>query len=722
MINLNSCPEQCALYDILYLATTSIHNFCIPSVGIISMASRIPSHSPIFDTLNDPRNQIRLLTLAPSSNHDADICCCLEAFEPHCSTMPEYEAISYVWGELSPTFDITINNQPFKVSGNLQTALRYIRDHSAPRKLWIDALCINQSDNAEKHHQICQMDSIYTRASDVLIWLGEADESIDKALVLLKELESRIDAAKLDWYLDSYAFSNDDEAQEAIGWHGPVCQDESVHPGMKRLFTNPWFGRMWVVQEASLSRRSPIVLCGETSLSFKMLWNLRHNLALPTAFGETVRRAVGLDEFAREEAIHFPARWSRNGSLLSHDEDGLLAQLLKTTWRRKCTDPRDKIFAILGFMTSDYVQTNFPDYNESVEKIYQRAMKLLLKRSGIYWLQFAKAKSMRDLPSWCIDFSSKWVENDWGWTSELEGPFTSDVSKQLHLEYVHEPDVITVNGVNLGRVCLTVQHLKQMSLPNSLHEYMKCCVDFSSAISPFFSAVYSTLQTQHSDETAMLVMRRGHVWNLICHGEKKLNEHYRDIMHWALKLEIFLWVVDPAWRIISKPWSQVPMVLTETQLKAIELGYMDKVLAKLIPVDPDLSECGQQLTWVISQLSESSFFVTSDPSMVVFGKADGLVEEGDELFLLDGYPAPSVLRAKQKSFKIVGFAWCYEDAVHYEHSKEKNLVMDRRFTVPNGRENGGFRLSGWRLPKNDEKRRSAWEHVKTRKTETLRLI
>ena len=108
--------------------------------------------------------------------------------------------------------------------------------------------------------------------------------------------------------------------------------------------------------------------------------------------------------------------------------------------------------------------------------------------------------------------------------------------------------------------------------------------------------------------------------------------------------------------------------------------------------------------------------------MVVFGKADGLVEEGDELFLLDGYPAPSVLRAKQKSFKIVGFAWCYEDAVHYEHSKEKNLVMDRRFTVPNGRENGGFRLSGWRLPKNDEKRRSAWEHVKTRKTETLRLI
>ncbi|KAM7184289.1 hypothetical protein V8F33_013056 [Rhypophila sp. PSN 637] len=36
------------------------------------------------------------------------------------------------------------------VTTNMESALRYLRDPKQPRTLWIDALCINQTDEVEK--------------------------------------------------------------------------------------------------------------------------------------------------------------------------------------------------------------------------------------------------------------------------------------------------------------------------------------------------------------------------------------------------------------------------------------------------------------------------------------------------------------------------------------------------------------------------------------------
>jgi hypothetical protein len=65
-----------------------------------------------------------------------------------------------------------------RVTPNCESALRHLRLKKKPRTLWIDALCINQSSNAEKSRQVPLMGDIYESASRVLIWLGPGSKEI----------------------------------------------------------------------------------------------------------------------------------------------------------------------------------------------------------------------------------------------------------------------------------------------------------------------------------------------------------------------------------------------------------------------------------------------------------------------------------------------------------------------------------------------------------------
>lgn len=124
------------------------------------MPPRNTEQVSVYSPLSAFTHQIRLLELSPSENHDDDIFCCLDVVGVQSSPTPNYEALSYVWGDPFPKFTITINGHSFKVCHNLYIALRYLRYRMIPRTLWIDALCINQSDTAEKDHQIRQMGAI----------------------------------------------------------------------------------------------------------------------------------------------------------------------------------------------------------------------------------------------------------------------------------------------------------------------------------------------------------------------------------------------------------------------------------------------------------------------------------------------------------------------------------------------------------------------------------
>ena len=64
------------------------------------------------------------------------------------------------------------------VTLNLFKALQHLRLDTAPRVLWVDAICIDQDNIPERDAQVQLMGNIYRTAGRVIVWLGpEADNS-----------------------------------------------------------------------------------------------------------------------------------------------------------------------------------------------------------------------------------------------------------------------------------------------------------------------------------------------------------------------------------------------------------------------------------------------------------------------------------------------------------------------------------------------------------------
>jgi hypothetical protein len=80
----------------------------------------------------------------------------------------KYVALSYTWGASTETFPFECDNQDLSVRQNLLLALSRLKK-VADMPLWIDAMCINQDDEAEKMVQIQMMTDIYRRAEKVLV-------------------------------------------------------------------------------------------------------------------------------------------------------------------------------------------------------------------------------------------------------------------------------------------------------------------------------------------------------------------------------------------------------------------------------------------------------------------------------------------------------------------------------------------------------------------------
>ena len=130
---------------------------------------------------------IRLLVLKPATSTKADIHC--ELIEVDQPVAAEYEALSYVWGKDDFPSVLHLPSGCLMITDNLASALRRLRFTDKSRTLGVDAVCINQSNNAEKGRQVAQMASIYKNAASVVAWLGErTGTSFDKdAIISLSE-------------------------------------------------------------------------------------------------------------------------------------------------------------------------------------------------------------------------------------------------------------------------------------------------------------------------------------------------------------------------------------------------------------------------------------------------------------------------------------------------------------------------------------------------------
>jgi hypothetical protein len=132
-----------------------------------------------YQALHD-NNSIRVIELFPALKRDRPIIIDLSEFPLNSSI--EYEALSYTWDDQEPTKDITCNKKSLWVTENVFQALRQLRSRIGRKLfLWIDAICINQKDQAEKTSQVSMMGNIYARAQRVNVWLSRSTEAMRAA-------------------------------------------------------------------------------------------------------------------------------------------------------------------------------------------------------------------------------------------------------------------------------------------------------------------------------------------------------------------------------------------------------------------------------------------------------------------------------------------------------------------------------------------------------------
>lgn len=298
------------------------------------------------------------------------------------------------------------------VTPNCHAALQRLRKTDSPRTLWIDSICINQSLNAEKNHQLMLTSRIYQGATRVVVYLGEGTSDTDAAMKYIGDIDDPSDYGIGDAtsrYLQS-----------------AICDSSSLDV----FFKLPWFHRVWVLQEITFAKQA-IVVCGSRELDLQNF----HTFYQWNVTNQTVDTLPYSVQYATSPI-------PEHGDWISYVER--LLEMLRDTRHCGATDPRDKLYAILPLLGRGHDQmsvqmdeaaeerdcdeddmadmqtlqqkTRIPvDYACSETAVFTDLAVLLLQKVGPDILKsVVKKPQLPGLPSWVPD----WTTSSSYWSSQ----------------------------------------------------------------------------------------------------------------------------------------------------------------------------------------------------------------------------------------------------------------------------------------------------------------
>ena len=297
-----------------------------------------------------PSTHFRLLVLH-GSDAAGEISCSLEQ---HClASAPDYEAISYVWGDPADTCDIICSGQQLKVTKSLYSALCQFRSAGQKRTLWADAICINQQDLEERSTQVSIMGKIYSQARRVLIWLGEETDRDSEAFDVMLQLEKVLHPQPL-FIRDIRVITPPETYVRMVN---SIPQSSWLQ--IANLLQRPWFQRVWVIQEV-LAAQSAQIFNGSSS----MAW---------CSFAEVAKKIVMSNLVRLFDAFSLAPSALKNIVLMRTDvaeSSESFFRLLCLTRNFKSTDPRDKLYALAGINDPHAVSHVNPDYTIEASRLF----------------------------------------------------------------------------------------------------------------------------------------------------------------------------------------------------------------------------------------------------------------------------------------------------------------------------------------------------------------
>lgn len=382
---------------------------------------------------------------------------------------PSYTAISYAWGDPSDMTAIKIRDESFSVfvevpiPKSLYNALKAVRRKGEDVLVWADALSIDQQDRDEKNQQLSLMAGIYMKARSVCVWLGPEEDDSELATVLLQDVAAapETDAGRIQ--------VNDIFSSEG--------QDQNL-PALAALFEREYWNRLWVVQEIFNAARV-YVYCGSSKplpwavyqKASRVFQQYKRDLE---DFLPRNRSIVSRKQYSYSQILAYsgPGGMPDLVSLVSLGDRALL-EVLRACRRKLASDPRDKVFGVLGVLGKDIREGFTVDYGKSVKEVFTDVVDFLLTTTEhldviCEAIHFPIHISSANLPSWVPDWShipatsaiSLSPGTDFAASKDSKAKFKFLDERRNRIQISAIPlGSISLHGVTVGTLCTLGDYL-----------------------------------------------------------------------------------------------------------------------------------------------------------------------------------------------------------------------------------------------------------------------
>jgi hypothetical protein len=588
-----------------------------------------------YTALDTSSRQIRLLELHPGKL-ETDLACSFRiiSLDDHSA---RYEALSYVWGASTNIGFIYVEGQRTLITDNLWRALRGLRHPENQRLLWVDALCINQSDDDERSQQVSLMHAIYTQASSVEIWLGESFDNIELASRFFEDFASGVNRAESVCSSSiSIGLHADDFDEDAL--EGDAKKAFQTLEAIQKVMQGSWWQRTWTVQEFVLAKRSTFH-CGSHTFDGATLSQVKWHLS-------------NHDQSCCDFDLSF--EWDGLLDILFRPMDPFLA--LKTSRinfvecvgnlrARDATNPRDKIYGLLGLGVNDVADLVQPDYSSPVEKVYENFVISLLARTknlDVLSHLTTDRQGQIALPSFVPDWTmglSKIDSDDFVPEYWFQRPSLLDLYNACNgneVEFKAEPGVLSIRGI----VFDTVQSIASgpwrdastMLLdPSKLDELLEM----------------ANIPPKHADP---VLKKREKFWAAMCAGILQI------VVHRPTRLDD-LQVTEPLSAFHERTdclredqYGEIPDLLQAAW------GASDSETMEMIRDDSDTIEQGRVIGAINIAHDRRRGAVTRGGSI---GLVPINARVGDVVAVFTGGRVPIILRPEAGHFNVVGDAYVY---------------------------------------------------------------
>ena len=287
-----------------------------------------------------------------------------------------YEALSYTWNPASKKRAIRLNGQAgHMVMETLFRALRRFRSVQHARLLWVDSLCISQVDNEEKSQQVRLMSRIFGSAARVLVWLGDTDGERNK-----------FDMKSLLRHVRPHHASRSQ----------PIESADIRITDLSRALTNAerfWWERAWIIQEYVLAKNMPVFCFGSYVIEDGDMIDL-----LEPSASQRERRQLR-SALLELQDIRL---------MLKNRGKGVMTGYVSSMRRASATDPRDKVFSIVGMIREEEARQVHIDYSSSYSSATAFAQATCVTLASaqdlgpLVYVEFIDRDPA--LPTWAIDF------------------------------------------------------------------------------------------------------------------------------------------------------------------------------------------------------------------------------------------------------------------------------------------------------------------------------